>query len=186
MRYYDAGSVYETPAAARFTKRLIFSGWRVVPKVVSSLISFEAERRAYAGRNHDYTADYGQRGGQRLIFRTAERTVGQSRSGGASGARRATSMTTFLLIWPSPSLAELGDPRRSLLSTVRPVTEVLADVAARISDALSNHSFGMRPRRALSIKGGTGLHPCTPRPRGPPFDNGTLTRSRRPLTMGRR
>ena len=40
MRYYDTGSVYETPEAGTFTKRLIFSGWRVVPKVVSSLVSF--------------------------------------------------------------------------------------------------------------------------------------------------
>ena len=78
MRYYDAGSVYETPEAARFTKRLIFSGWTVVPKVVSSLVSFEAERWAFAGRNHDYTADYRQRGGQRLAFRTSERTAGHA------------------------------------------------------------------------------------------------------------
>ena len=46
---YDAGSVYESPEAAGFTKRLIFSGWAVVPKVVSSLVSFEAERRASPG-----------------------------------------------------------------------------------------------------------------------------------------
>lgn len=136
MRYYDTGSVYETPEAASFTKRLIFSGWRVVPKVVSSLLSYEAERRAYARRNHAYTAGYGQRGGQRLTFRTTERTAGQSRRGEASGDRRAAGMTTFLMIWPSPSLAELGDPRRSPLGTVRPVSEVLIDVAARIADAI--------------------------------------------------
>ena len=49
MRYYDAGSVYESPEAAGFTKRLIFSGWTVVPKVVSSLVSFEAERARLRG-----------------------------------------------------------------------------------------------------------------------------------------
>lgn len=53
MRYYDTGTVYETPEAARFTERLIFSGWTVVPKVVPSLVSFEAERRAFAGRGHE-------------------------------------------------------------------------------------------------------------------------------------
>ena len=137
MRYYDTGSVYETPEAASFTKRLIFSGWKVVPKVVSSLLSFEAERRAYASRNHAYTADYGQRGGQRLTFRTTERTAGQSRRGEAGGDRRATSMTTFLLIWPSPSLAELGDSRLSPPGPARPVSELLADVSARISDAIA-------------------------------------------------
>ena len=136
MRYYDAGSVYETPEATKFTKRLIFSGWTVVPKVVSSLVSFEAERRAFAGRNHDYTAAYRRRGGQRLAFRTSERTAGQARRGEAAGVRRAAGMTTFLLIWPSPSLAELGDPRPLAPGTNRPVSEVLADMAARISDAI--------------------------------------------------
>ena len=35
LRYYDTGSVYESDEAASFTKRLIFSGWALVPKVVS-------------------------------------------------------------------------------------------------------------------------------------------------------
>ena len=110
MRYYDTGSVYESPEAAGFTKRLIFSGWTVVPKVVSSLVSFEAERRAFAARDHRYSAKYRRRGGQRLRFRTPER-AGPARPGEASGDRRAAAMTSFLLTWPSPSLARLGDPR---------------------------------------------------------------------------
>ena len=111
MRYYDAGSVYESPEAASFTKRLLFSGWTVVPKVVSSLVSFEAERRAFAARDHGYTADYGQRGGSRLDLRTAARAEIEPRPGDAPGSRRAAAMTAFVLTWPSPSLAELGDPR---------------------------------------------------------------------------
>lgn len=55
LRYYDTGSVYETDEAMSFTKRLIFSGWALVPKVVSSLVSYEAERRAFAARSHSYT-----------------------------------------------------------------------------------------------------------------------------------
>jgi hypothetical protein len=61
LRYYDSGSVYESERAATFTKRLIFSGWKLVPKVVSSLVSYEAERRAYVERAHRYTADYRRR-----------------------------------------------------------------------------------------------------------------------------
>ncbi|MYA18164.1 MAG: hypothetical protein F4Z28_16110 [Gammaproteobacteria bacterium] len=110
MRYYDAGSVYESPETTGFTKRLIFSGWTVVPKAVSSLVSFEAERRAFAARDHRYSAKYRRRGGQRLRFRTPER-AGHARPGEASGDRRAAAMTAFLLTWPSPSLARLGDPR---------------------------------------------------------------------------
>ena len=136
MRYYDTGSVYESPEAASFTKRLIFSGWKVVPKVVSCLVSFEAERRAFAARSHAYTADYGRRGGQRLVFRTGERTTDEARPGEVAVGRRAEAMTTFLLTWPSPSLAEFGNPRTRPQAGQRLVNEVLDDVAAKVSDAI--------------------------------------------------
>ena len=133
IRYYDTGSVYESPEARRFTKRLIFSGWRVVPKVVSSLVSFEAERHAFANRHHGYSAEYRRRGGQRLTFRTSERTTIEARPGEGSGSRRASSMTTFLLVWPSLGLAELGDPRR--LDPTRRDREFVIDAIARRLEA---------------------------------------------------
>ena len=137
LRYYDTGSVYEAPEAASFTKRLIFSGWAVVPKIVSSLVSFEAERRAFTGRSHGYTADYRRRGGQRLEFRTSERATREARPGETTAARRAAAMTAFLLVWPSPSLAELGDPRQPGPGGRRHASEVLSDVAAEVADAIA-------------------------------------------------
>ena len=136
MRYYETGSAYESPEAANFTKRLIFSGWTVVPKVISSLVSFEAERRAFAARSHRYTAEYGRRGGRRLDFRTTERTAGEGRPGEALGPRRASAMTTFILTWPSPSLAELGDPRPLARDEGRRASEVLDIVETRVADAI--------------------------------------------------
>ena len=135
LRYYETGSVYESEAATRFTKRLIFSGWALVPKVVSSLVSYEAERRAYVSRDHRYTADYSRRGGQRLTFRTEQRTASESRPGEATTSRRAAAMTSFLLIWPSPTLAQLGDPRRSGGDT-RPVEDLLGAVDEKLRQAV--------------------------------------------------
>ncbi|WP_423918961.1 DEAD/DEAH box helicase [Candidatus Poriferisodalis sp.] len=137
LRYYDTRSVYEAPEAASFTKRLIFSSWAVVPKVVSSLVSFEAERHAFAGRSHGYTAEYGRRGGQRLDFRTSERFTSEARPGEARAARRAATMTAFLFVWPSPSLAELGYPRQTGQGERRQVSDVLTDVAAQVADAIA-------------------------------------------------
>ena len=135
IRYYDTGSVYESEKTRGFTKRLIFSGWHVVPKVVSSLVSYEAERKAYGNRDHGYTAEYRRRGGQRLTFRTSGRTTVDPRAGEASGTRRAAAMTTFLLLWPSLSLAELGDPLR-LESVQRNCTDVIAAISKRLEVAL--------------------------------------------------
>ncbi len=133
IRYYDTGSVYETDEAATFTKRLIFSGWAVVPKVVSSLVSYEAERRAFAHRSHRYSADYRHRGGQRLTFRTVARTA-EARPGEADTVRRAAAMTAFLLLWPSPSLAEIGNPRLGPVG--QSATDLLRSVEGRIQALL--------------------------------------------------
>jgi hypothetical protein len=137
LPYYDTGSVYETPEAASFTKRLIFSGWAVVPKVVSSLVSYEAERHAYASRHHEYSVDYGRRGGQRLLFRTTERTATEARAGEADTKRRAAAMTTFLLVWPSPTLAEIGDPRRHFAGRSRQVSQILAETTESVRSVLA-------------------------------------------------
>jgi Helicase conserved C-terminal domain len=142
MRYYDAESVYETEAAQRFTKRLIFSGWALVPKVVSSLVSFEAERRAFTDRSHRYTAEYRRRGGQRLTFRTEDRTGAELRPGEARSTRRAAAMTAFLLVWPSVTLAELGDPRPRGRDARPFATELLSAIEARVAAALAPLTAG--------------------------------------------
>ena len=171
MRYYDTGSVYESAEAVSFTKRLIFSGWAVVPKVVSSLVSFEAERRAFATRSHKYTADYQLRGGQRLAFRTTERTTGAAKPGETATGRRAAAMTAFLLTWPSPSLAEFGDPRPLARRQGRAALEVLNDVAAKVANAIEpfvrrSPSTGAADQRwywAAPLFLDRQLHPSAPR-----------------------
>ena len=46
-------------------------------------------------------------------------------------------MTAFLLVWPSPSLAELGDPRRLARGGRRHVSALLAEVQTQIADAIA-------------------------------------------------
>jgi hypothetical protein len=124
MRYYDANTVYERSPAVTFTKRLIFSGWAVVPKVVSSVVSYEAERQMFGQRSHKYTADYRARGGRRLAFRLDD--------------RRPAAMTAFLFVWPSPTLAELGDPRPTSSGPAPTVEEVLDGVRNRLREPLAS------------------------------------------------
>lgn len=120
LRYYDSGSIYESEAATSFTKRVIFSGWAVVPKAVASLTSFEAERQAFRGSRHK-RYDSKNRGDGRLTFKIKE--------------RKPNSMTTFTLIWPSPSLAQLGEHRQ--IGVTKPsVFDVRKQVAQRIRGAL--------------------------------------------------
>lgn len=44
LPYYQGSGPYAAPNLSRFTKRLIFSCWKVVPKAIASMLSYEAER----------------------------------------------------------------------------------------------------------------------------------------------
>jgi len=132
LPYYRTGSIYEDPASRAFTKRLIFSGWTVVPKAVSTLVSHEAERRAFArlGRSPRYTQDYSSRGGQRLEFPVR--------------GDRPERMTSFLFVWPSAALADAGDPRPRERDGVVTVDELRAVVRGRLEPEVTEVVRGAR------------------------------------------
>ncbi|MCY3586971.1 MAG: helicase-related protein [Acidimicrobiaceae bacterium] len=158
LRYYRADTPYETTAGAvggdyadpGLTKRLIFSGWRVVPKAVSSLVSYEAERRSvHALQRREarkggsdpapYTARQDRRGGGHLALRLTrvERGPNVPPDEGPRLSVRPGSMTSLLFMWPSPALAALGNPRTDGgTDSDRPLAAVHSEVAGRIANAL--------------------------------------------------
>ncbi len=48
LPYYESDDIFDAPDARSFTKRLVFSAWHLVPKVISALLSYEAERLIFA------------------------------------------------------------------------------------------------------------------------------------------
>jgi hypothetical protein len=104
MPYYEPAGAFASADAARVTKRLIFSSWQVVPKVVAALVSYEAERHMFGDR-HDVerpnTVAEREKFSELLRFgRTADRSTG------------LTGMALMSLLYPAVALAELGDPLR--------------------------------------------------------------------------
>ncbi|MEI2702201.1 MAG: helicase-related protein [Baekduia sp.] len=101
LPYYDADGVFDVHEARTFTKRLVFSSWHLVPKVISALLSFEAERAMFnaAGeldaRPYD---EFSQRPDRRLDFRVNAETG------------RLEGMPVLLLVVPFVELARLADP----------------------------------------------------------------------------
>jgi hypothetical protein len=100
LPYYRLSGVYAQANAARFTKRLVFSAWRIVPKVIATLVSYEAERRmirAHEGNNPvESTAE----------ARASRRPLLQLRM--TDG--RAAGMPVLALMYPSTTLARVADP----------------------------------------------------------------------------
>lgn len=99
LPYYELGGSFARPGTRGFTKQLVFSSWQVVPKVVAALLTYEAERFLVSNAGEPSfanTAEARKREGRLLRF---------SRSKG-----RLTGMPLAALLYPSETLATLGDP----------------------------------------------------------------------------
>lgn len=130
MPYYEYGPPYSDVADARLTKRLIFSSWTVAPQAIACLMSYEAERRMVrkAHKRRVNTPEARQR--QRGLLRFARDSRNQERLVG---------MPVFALLYPSPTLARLGDPLRlaaSLGSGLVSQADLIETVRTRVEREL--------------------------------------------------
>ena len=99
LPYYKLSGPFADPAVKDFTKRLVFSSWHVVPKAVSTLLSYEAERQMSRSWDRNAANTSQARKKRRPLMRFAR----------AKG--RLTGLPLFLLIYPSVVLAQELDPR---------------------------------------------------------------------------
>jgi len=97
LPYYELAGAYAAPGVASFTKRLVFSAWTVVPKAIAVVLSYEAERRAVGSAVGRTRESYSARSLTPLL---------QYRMSG----ERPAGMPTLALVYPSSTLARLGDP----------------------------------------------------------------------------
>lgn len=125
MPYLTPGGPFSGFADGSVTKRLIFSAWSSVPTSVSTLLSYEAERRMVAGSTlTDNTAE-----ARRAVSSRFDYSVKDS---------RPASMSTLALFWPHPILAELGNPRAFLDDTPFLLEPTIA--RARVAEKLHSQT----------------------------------------------
>ena len=139
LPYYGVKSgPYSEPALKDFTKALVFSSWMVVPKVISMLASYEAERKMVLA--FDQQADY-----------SAERRTRRPLLRFAFTDGRATGMAVFSLIYPCLTLAERIDPLKISLDLTgngqSPTEEnmaeaIMAQLHELLDPILKGHSTG--------------------------------------------
>lgn len=96
LPYYAPQGAFAEATAGRLTKRLVFSAWNVVPKAVSVLLSYEVERRASRAAGGAGRERYEQRITPPLRFQFEN--------------DRLTGMPVLGVLYPSVTLAEVGDP----------------------------------------------------------------------------
>lgn len=101
--YYEPQGVFKE--ARNFSKILVFSAWEMVPRMIASLISYEAERRSVGKlvasnkdkKNTTYSAPNSRRFPVARLRFNIENDMPQS-------------MSLFCLLYPSQTLAEIYNP----------------------------------------------------------------------------
>jgi hypothetical protein len=102
LPYYQGAGPFAEPQLAKFTKRLVFSSWRVVPKAVAAVLSYDAERRMIQTfrRKARNTPEARQKRRPLLRFTFRE--------------GRPTGMPVLGLVYPCRTLANSFDPLQAL------------------------------------------------------------------------
>jgi Helicase conserved C-terminal domain len=100
LPYYRGTGAFAEPELASFTKRLVFSCWRVVPKSVAAILSYDAERRMTQTFRKKARNTPEARKKRRPLLRFAFRDG------------RPTGMSVFGLIYPCWTFADRFDPLR--------------------------------------------------------------------------
>lgn len=129
LPYYQLAGPYADPELQAFTKRLIFTSWRFVPRAIAGILSYEAERRMYG--------DSPKRRSNRGLLRFSK----------AEG--RLTGMPVLALMYPSSSLAKACDP----LVLSRELGSSKVDVAAVLEVARERIELTLRRVKAGSAEG---------------------------------
>jgi hypothetical protein len=122
LPYYEGSGAFADKQLDGFTKRLVFSSWRVVPKAIASVLSYEAERSMMQTfrQNAKNTADARERRKALLRFTFSK--------------GRATGMPVVGLVYPCRTLAQRLDP--VTLGGGKPHNDVIGDYEATIGELL--------------------------------------------------
>lgn len=130
LPYYQLGTPFADVGVQSPTKTLLFSAWRVVPRVVAAILSHEAERRMYVaseGETADLQGAPDRLGNLLQITRKEQRAAG---------------LTVLAMMYPSSWLAQTCDPIEMAASFVNvhgqipTLDDLLAEAERRLAPAL--------------------------------------------------
>jgi len=135
LPYYLPEGPFASEAGKGFTKSLVFSAWQVVPKVISILLSYEAERRILSNAEQDFDYD--------TLMRKRPPLLRFSISRG-----RKTGLSAFTLLYPCLTLASEFDPiqyaKQSEESTLSSSFYMLARIKTRIRQLMDQATEHMK------------------------------------------
>ena len=121
-----------------FSKTLIFSSWLMVPRMLSSLISYEVERKTVG---NPASVDPQEKDARKYFHNKSERrhpipqlVFSQKK---AEDGESANNMSNFALLYPSQTLADAFDPTDAFIRG-QSLAEVREEVASRIQKLIDD------------------------------------------------
>jgi Helicase conserved C-terminal domain len=128
LPYYEPFGAYADPRLRVFTKRLVFGSWVVVPKMLTCLLSYEAERHMIRMLESSPVNTQDARSARRQLLTF---TFSQG---------RLTGMPVLGMLYPSAALARFGDPLKLARLGERPPSrdEIVDRAEAAIAEELRN------------------------------------------------
>ena len=117
--YYAPQGVFKNVES--FSKILVFSSWEMVPKMIASLLSYEAERLSIGKLGGEYFSERRYPQG-RLTFKVA--------------AGRAASMSLLSLVYPNQSLANLYNPLEYINAGITDIKTIERDLREKVRQLL--------------------------------------------------
>ena len=125
LTYYQLGGAFAESSLTKFTKRLIFSSWRVVPKMIATLLSYEAERQMIGSFEDAPENTPEARKRRRPLLRFTRTSDG-----------KLTGMPVLGLLYPSTVLAKECDPLAFAVNSDNSQSPVLSDLLSRIQQKI--------------------------------------------------
>lgn len=142
LPYYRLGAPFRALAAEAPSKTLVFSAWRVVPRVVASVLSHEAERMLYRALE-------GEKGSLQGIEKRLDGLLKITRREG-----NVAGLTTLTTLYPCRWLAEQCDPLE-IVATLKAqgiaepeLGDVVAEAERRIAPMVERLTLGVASRTA--------------------------------------
>lgn len=108
--YYELGGAFKDSWG--YSKTLIFSSWKMVPRMISSLVSYEAERLSVGNRNSISEKEKVE--DKREYFQKRRTPRPQFTFKVDLEAKEPAQMNNFILTYPSLFLANLYDPASNI------------------------------------------------------------------------
>lgn len=141
LPYYQPDGVFKN--TENFSKTLIFSSWEMVPRMLSTLLSYEAERKTtgkIAKQNPEREAKYFLSGNKRYPMARLNFSVRE---------KKPAAMTLFCLIYPSEFLANCYEPMYCLRHnmTLKQIKESIKEKISKKLGKLKGSSDGRADAR---------------------------------------